>query len=533
MAEQSRKTEKINLLVTSDIHGYIYPTNYKDKDRHPLGLSRIANLAKQKRAGDGHVLLLDNGDAIQGSPSSYYHATYQKERPNPVIEAMNYMKYDAAAIGNHEFSFGMEYFQKAAAQSEFPWLSANIIKQQDQLPAFSTPYIIKEVNGIRIAVLGITTHFLSNWETPEHLEGIQIEKPVEAAKRWVEYIRNNESPDVLIVSYHGGIERDLQTGIATEPPTGENQAYQICREINEIDVLITGHQHRTVKAEIDGVTVIQPGSFGQVLGEIEITMEETENGWTIKKKQPSLTVVSEKHEPDRALMELVANQEQEVENWLDQSIGTAEDGLRIEDPFHARLKEHPFIELVNKVQMHASGADISCTALFDNKSPGLSGDIAIRDVVANYPYPNSLKVKRLSGYDIKEALEKAATYFHVTYSNEIEINPDYLDPKERPYIYDMWEGIHYEINISNPVGSRITQLEHRGRPILYDHQYEVVMNNYRAGGGGDYKIFTNKPVIRTISKTMVELLINYIREHTPVKAECNHNWRVVKKNPVV
>lgn len=519
-------TTSIHLFITSDLHGYIYPINYRSKDKTPLGLSRLATIVKKKRETISNMLLLDNGDAIQGSPFSYYHASFKKEKPNPVIQAMNYLKYDAATIGNHEFSYGLDHFRKAVKQSAFPWISANIVEKKSERPAFFIPYIMKTIDGVRIAILGLTTHFLPYWEDQEHLQGIEVKNAAETAKKWVETIQREESPDVLIVSYHGGIERDLDTGILTEPSSGENQAYQICREVADIDILITGHQHRTEYAEINGVTVIQPGSFGRMLGEIEIKLKKQNSRWSITEKLPTLTEVTETDYPDSGMLQLLQEEEQEVQQWLDEPIGTAEEGLQVTDPFQLRLNEHPFVELVNKVQMEAAGAEISCTAFFDEKAPGFNRDIKIRDVVANYTYPNTLKVKRLTGYDIKQALEKSATYFHLNEKGEVGVSYDYIEPKPRHYVYDMWEGIQYEINLSSPVGSRITKLEHQGKPVIYDQHYDVVMNNYRAGGGGEYSMFAYRPVIRSVGTSMVELLIRYIKKHSPLKAECNHNWKV-------
>lgn len=524
MSEMDKKT--VTLLITSDIHGYIYPTNYKKQNVSPLGLSRLATLVKEKRLKEKNVLLIDNGDAIQGSPFTYYHRNFQNEKPNPVIQAMNYMKYDAAAIGNHEFSYGLEYFLKAAKQSDFPWLSANIVEEDKEASSLSKPYTIKIIDGIRIAILGVTTHFVSFWENEEHLAGLQVKDAAESTKKWVERIRAEEAPDILIAAYHGGIERDLDTGIVTEPGTGENQAYQICREVDGIDVLITGHQHREVHANVNGVVVIQPGSFGQSLGEIEIKLGKKAGHWSIEEKIPNIRRIREEDEPDAGLLQLLEETEEQVQNWLDEPIGKGAAELKITEPFQVRFKEHPFIELVNKVQMQATGARISCTALFDENSPGLSGEITIRDVLANYTYPNTLRVKRLTGYDIKQALEKSATYFHVDENNKVDVSMDYIEPKERHYLYDMWEGINYRIELSKPVGSRITWLEHQGRPIIYDQHYDVVMNNYRAGGGGEYKMFTDRPVVYSVQTGMVELLIDYIREHSPLKAECNHNWQI-------
>ncbi|MEK3646718.1 bifunctional UDP-sugar hydrolase/5'-nucleotidase [Aeribacillus sp. FSL K6-1121] len=520
------KETAIHLLVTSDLHGYIYPTNYRDKEEQNFGLAKIATIIKEKRK-KGYVLLLDNGDLIQGSPLTYYHAKNRPDSENPMIQVMNDLQYDACVLGNHEFNYGRSYLQKAIDQSAFPWLSANILKQTTGEPAFGTPYLVKVLDGVKIAVLGITTHFIPNWEEPRNIEGLVFKDALQTAKLWVSDIRQKEKPDVMIVSYHGGFERDLQTGEPIEQLTGENQAYQMCQELEGVDILITGHQHRPLADKLNGITIIQPGHKGQFLGEVTMKVRQKANGNSPAiVSHSNLIKIDEKMEANQDVLALISDIEQETQKWLDQPIGTVIGDMTVSDPLKTRLQDNPFIEFINKVQMETAKVDISATALFNNDLPGFKQHVTMRDIVSNYIYPNTLTVIRISGQDIKDALEQSAKYFTVQ-NGTISVNPAFLYPKPQHYNYDMWEGIEYELKISNPVGQRVVKLNYHGSPLELDKEYDVVMNSYRAGGTGNFDMFKEKPIVKNIPIDMTELIANYILEHKTIIAACNHNWRVV------
>ena len=224
---------------------------------------------------------------------------------------------------------------------------------------------------------------------------------------------------------------------------------------------------------------------------------------------------------------MVKAYEDATQEWLDQPIGKILGDMEVHDPMKIRTGDHALIEFFNRVQMEATGVDISSTSLFDNLAPGLTEDVTMRDVVANYIYPNTLKVIRITGADIKEALEQTASYFAPYNGGEIEVNPKFLYPKPEHYNYDMWEGIEYEINISRPIGERITKLDYHGEPLDMAKEYDVVMNNYRAGGGGNYMMFKDKPVIVDLPMDVSELIANYILERKVIEATVDHNWKVV------
>ncbi|WP_442953016.1 bifunctional metallophosphatase/5'-nucleotidase [Paenibacillus sp. Soil750] len=524
------RTSHITILETSDLHGNMFPIHYANNHPNDVGLSKIATLISQERAKEAHVIVLDNGDLIQGTPLAYHHARLDNEPMNPMVLGLNYLEYDAAVLGNHEFNYGMDVLQKAVRESNFPWLCANIVNEETGEPFFGKPYLIKQfADGVRVGILGLTTPYIPNWEDPKHIVGLRFEDPIAAARTWIQFLKEQEQVDVVVVSYHGGFERDIATGEPTEPLTGENQGYQLCMEVEGIDVLLTGHQHRSIAGvQINGVTIVQPGTAGVTLGKVDIVLEQVEGKWRIASKQSELLSVANV-EPDVELLQQISSYEAKTQLWLDQPIGKLTGDMLVRDPMQIRTEDNALIEFINKVQMELSGAQISNTALFDNVSPGFPSDITMRDIVSNYIYPNTLKVIRISGQDIKDALEQSAEYFETAENGELQVSKSFMEPKPAHYNYDMWEGISYTLNVTRPVGDRVVQLDFEGEPIVLDASFDVVMNNYRAAGGGNYAMFQNKPVVKDIPTDVAELLAGYIMERGTIEASVNHNWKVVWK----
>ena len=519
---------KLTILETSDIHGNILPIQYATNQPIERGLAKIATVIKKEREKEQNLILIDNGDLLQGSPLSYFHARIDNQPRDPMVTILSHLKYDAAVPGNHEFNYGPEVLRKAIGESDFPWLSANVLDKETDKPAFGKPYLIKVLeNGLRIGIIGITTHYIPHWENPKHIEQFVFHDALEALRSWVSFVKEKENVDVLLVSYHGGFERDLDDGNPTEPLNGENQGYQICQELSEIDVLLTGHQHRRIAGKLIGKTlVVQPGAQGAFIGKVSLFLEKHGGKWKITKKNAELLSV-EAAIPDPQVLQIVQPYEARTQSWLDQPIGKVIGDMTIQNPMDVWLKDHPFIEFINKVQMTFGKADISSTALFDHQSAGFSSHVTMRDIVSNYIYPNTLRVLRLTGQDIKDALERSASFFKTYTGGEIEINPAFTTPKPQHYNYDMWEGIDYLINISRPIGERIVTLSYKGKPLEMDGEYEVVMNNYRAVGGGDYPMYVGKPVVRDILIDVSELIANYILEKGSIHATLNNNWKVI------
>lgn len=519
---------KIVILETSDVHGNILPINYANNESADCGVSKLSSIIKRERKNNKNIVLIDNGDILQGTPLTYYYAKIDSKKSNPIIDTLNYLKYDAGVIGNHEFNYGMEILNNAIKQSNFPWLSANILDKIKNEPFFGKPYIIKKFDsGVKIGILGLTTKYVPNWENPDIICDLNFSDVVESGKKWVNILKEKEKVDLVIVSYHGGFERNLDTGEVADTLTGENQAYELCMEVEGMDVLLTGHQHRYIDGKsINGVVVVQPGSGARAIGKVEISLKKEKFKWQVVEKVSKL-IYCDGENTDKKIEDIVEEVEKDTQVWLDTSIGKINGDMRIRDYSEIRIKDSALIEFINKVQMDSSGAEISNTALFDNNSKGFDNKVTMRDIVSNYIYPNTLKVIKVKGQDIKAALEKSASYFEDYDGKSIKMDQKFEVPKPQHYNYDMWEGIEYEINISRPLGNRITKLNYMGKPMELNEEYHVVMNNYRAGGGGDFYMFKDKPVIKDIPIDMSELIANYILARGTIQATVNENWKVI------
>ena len=518
---------KLTILATSDIHGYIRPTDFSTKlQNKPFGALKVATvLKKEKETARGPVLTIENGDYIQGSPLSYFIAKHRKKlNPDDLATVFNMMAYDVGVIGNHEFNYGKDYLVQAIEAANYPVLAANILNESGE-PAFGKAYEIIKKDGIKIAVLGLTTTYIPNWEHPSHIKGLTFKNGVETAKDWVPHLR--ALADVVVVSYHGGFEKDLETGEITEPLTGENEAHQLMMDVPGIDALITGHQHRLIATKINGIPVIQPGYRGEAVGKIVLTLKKNGQGAYFVSHSEASLIETGKAIPDAAITKRLAALFEETDDWLDQPLGRVEGDMSIQDAHRVRAVEHPYVEFIQKVQMEATGTDISGTALFVNEGKGFGEQITMRDVVTNYTYPNTLAVLKVTGADIRAALEHSATYFKAGEDGSVRINPDFIHPKPQYYNYDMYEGIDYTINAKKPSGERIVQLMYHGKDIQPDDELEITLNQYRAVGGGNYPMYTADKIIREVQIDMSELIADYLVKHPVIKATTNQNFKVI------
>lgn len=514
------KKARVTILQTSDLHGKIFPKNPYTNKEDGTGLLKAATFIQKERSKQKDLLVIDNGDLFQGTPLMYHHMTEASGELNPMILGLNYLEYDAFILGNHEFNYGQNLLRKAQKESQFPWLSANIVCEKTGKPFFGTPYIIKTFkNGLKIGILGLTTELVPLWENPAHIKGMKFLNIVETAKQWVRYLKEEKNVDCLVISYHGGIERNGQTK--------ENQGDQLCKEVKGIDVLLTGHQHRLMTESFaNDVLVIQPGKNGSHIGKVQLEYEKTLGTWSCVKKKGELVDLKGSLVDENLQKQLILYKK-ETDVWLDEPLGEVIGDMTVPTGIESRLKPQPYVDFINRVQSEVARVEISLTSIFKNNTPGFKGQVTMRDILANYIYPNSLKVLRVTGQDIKAALEQSASYFTPYGDGQVKVSDAFLYPKEEPYNYDIWKGIDYEINITRPIGKRITKLRYKGEAIHSANTYLVVMNNYRASGAGNYEMFGKQQIVKDIQISMIDLLADYFKKNRTVQATTELNWRVI------
>ncbi|MDT2806674.1 bifunctional metallophosphatase/5'-nucleotidase [Vagococcus lutrae] len=511
---------RLTILSTSDLHGYLYPTDFREQHQSlPFGAFKVKERMNQLAQEVGSALIkIDNGDFLQGSPLSYYVA---KEKSTPIMaDVMNDMGYDAGVLGNHEFNYGLSYLKENLARLDYPVLCANILDETGA-PLTGHAYHIIEREGVKIAILGLTTSYIPHWEQPSTIKGLEFLPVVETAQKYIPELK--KQADIVVVSYHGGFERDLETGEPTEMLTGENEGYELLHHVPGIDVLLTGHQHRELTFETDTCVGTQPGDKGRFMGCVTLEIEDT----TRQVLSRSAELLTPSEQVDETLSQTYLPLLEEVNKWLDQEIGEVDGTMWIEDPMAVRAKGHPYIEFINQVQMDATGTDISGTALFDNNGKGFGASITMRDIVTNYIYPNTLAVVRITGADLKAALERSAGYFAINHDGTLTVSPAFLEPKTQHFNYDMYAGISYTLDIRQPVGQRVTALTYAGKPVTDDQILEVAMNQYRAVGGGDYTMFGADKIVKEVTVDMTELIADFLKKHPKLTPITEHTFDVI------
>jgi 2',3'-cyclic-nucleotide 2'-phosphodiesterase/3'-nucleotidase len=538
------------ILSTTDMHGRVFPVDYYTNKYDNVGIAKVATLVKEARKNDPDLLLLDSGDTIQGTPLEYFHNKRNNTPPDPMMLAMNALHYDAMAVGNHEYNFGLKVLDKARREAKFPWLSANTYNQgvTGTVPTHYLPYIVKQVQGVSIGVLGLTTPGIPNWENKPNYEGLEFHETVSEAQKWVAILRDKEKVDVVVIAMHMGIEEDLRTGTPSPSQVpNENAALAIARKVTGVDVILMGHTHREVSqlSVRNGTTVdITAGANNQVidrrfyhqdvlltqanrwashLARVDLYLEKNDSGlWKVVMKSARTIPVTEKTEIDPEIAKLGEPYDQETQAWLGRAIGESSTELTANG---CRFHDSAIIDLIQRAQLEAGNADVSMTACFNPSARIPKGSVTVRDIAGLYEYENTLVTLELTGQQLKDALEHSARYFK-EYQPGKSIN-DLVDTRIPGYNFDVAEGVSYDIDISKPIGQRIQNLKFKGQPLSPTEKLKVVTNNYRVNGGGGYTMFKNALVVYRSSAEVRELIIDWVEKNKSIPTDTNNNWRIV------
>ncbi len=503
------------IIYTSDVHGQILATDYGKNKKSAMGLSRLKTYLQSLK---DNYLLLDNGDFLQGSVMLDYQRKFAEELPHPARTAYHHLGYDLINLGNHDFNYGFDYLKKVMAGLEEKVLCANIM-DEDGNPSFN-PYKIKTLeSGFKIGVIGLVTQYIPNWEKPDHIEGLDFLDAHETARRYVALLR--EKVDYLVVLYHGGFEKDLETGAPIGRDTDENQGYKIAR-IPGIDLLLCGHQHLpTVHHSQTGNIVLQTGANVSDFGEVRIDIENRHDGFNFKH---SGALRKNTAAEDENLLKALKPLEDRTQTYLDKPIGTTSLPMRITDPLTAREQKHPLFEWINRMQLKATGADISAASL-PNNAPGFEATIHLRDIAANFVFPNTLQVLKVTGRQLKAALERTAEYFKLE-NGQLSVDESFLNPKEEHYNYDIYDGIDYTIDLTREKGKRLKTLTFKGIPVEDTQTFTLALNNYRAQGGGDYLMFKEAPLLKSYDISLFDLAATTLEQEKTIDFTPENNFRL-------
>jgi len=524
---QARETVTVTILATTDLHGFLYPYDYFTRQPSARGLAAAAALVEKVRRETPHTLLVDCGDTIQGSPLESVHQAAVRagttDASDPMMLAMNALGYDAMVVGNHEFNYGLRNLEAARSVARFPWLSANT-RSEVGAPAFP-PYLVKVVAGVKVAVVGITTAAIPEWEKPENVRGLAFHAPEEGLRRALAALES-EDPDVVVAAVHGGIDRDPETGAARpgEKP-GENPAWTLAERFPRLAAIVYGHSHQREEGRrVNGVLLVQPRNWGMEVARVDLALEREAGGrWRVAGTSSRLLPVTAETKADVRGLELARPYHEAAERWLDQPVARSVVDL---SGARGRYEDSALVDAIHEVQLHYSGADVSLTALFQPRVRVAAGAVTAREVAALYVYDNELYAVEGNGRMLREALENAARFFRTCPDPACEKGP-LLDPAVRGYNYDMAQGVEYELDLTQPAGRRVRGLRFRGAPLRDDQPLRIALNNYRAAGSGRYAMFRGARILYRSGRDIRDLMVDYFREKGRLPAAPDGNWRIV------
>ena len=503
--------KNLKLYFTSDLHGYVYPTDYMDKSEKNIGILNIINQFQK----DGNTLIIDAGDTIQGSPFTNYLSNSEFD-VHPIATIFNEGGYDYITLGNHDFNYGYDYLKSYLTNLNAKCLCANVVDKTSTLPIL--PYDIKTLeNGLKVGLIGFTTDFINIWERSENLTNFNVNDTISSIKPYYEELKNKV--DVLIGIYHGGFEYDLDSHKKLSE-TKENIAYKICNEL-QFDLLLTGHQHMEIaNIDLHGTHIVQTPHNGSKF--IELNLEFDNN----KIQNISSKLIDVVLNPNKTMYYKFLSLEEQVQEWLDTPVGFLDTELQPTSHLDMALNGSYLANFINQIQLSESNADISCTS-FANVIKGFDKNVTVRDILSTYPYPNTLVVFEVNRKYLKLALERCASYFDYQ-DNNITISDTFLKPKVEHYNYDYFANIDYTFDITKEVGERVTSIIYKGKELDDNTTLTLVMNNYRASGAGGYEFYTECKIVKEILMEMPDIIIDYFKNNKNVSVDKSKYLTVVK-----
>ena len=516
----------LTILHTSDLHGHVHPTDSLADRDFGDGLARVAATVRSVRAEGRPVLLLDSGDTIQGTPEQAIAFEAGPAAPDPIVNAMNRVGYDAMAVGNHEFDFGRERLARSRGQARFPLLSANIVEEGGGEPAFP-PYRVASVDGVRVGILGLTTKLVPSWESPGRVAGLRFTDSVEAAARYVPVLRGKERCDLVVVLVHEGFERSLDTG-EDRGSGDENQAYAIATGVPGIDLLLTGHTHSVIDPrKLGGTWVSQPGRFGNTVTRFDVTLARQASGWKASEiRGASLPMKSV--EPDPEIVRLATPSHDAAMARLATTVAQLRVPLEARD---ARVRDTALLDWLHGVQLREGKAQISFASLLPGSLPTWEpGPLTIRQIWSFYPYENDLVTVRATGVQVHEALERAARC--LSGIETTSAGPAWRrNPSVWGYNCDTLDGAEYALDPTRPEGQRVLFLRRDGKPVGDTETFLVALNSYRAAGGGGYRVWKDCPRVGEADASLRDLLIRDAKRRGELSPETDGNWFLAPSLP--
>lgn len=511
----------LTILGTTDLHGNIYNWSYENgKEANNIGMAKVASLVDEVRAENPNTLLIDNGDAIQGTilTDDIYNKDLSKN--HPVIDAMNFMGYDSMTLGNHEFNYGREMIEKINKEADFPILTTNT-KYKDSNSNLLEPSTVVEVGGIKVGIIGLVTPHVPRWDGPT-VKDLKFENMADAATEAIKDLKKNANPDIIIATAHANFDEDH----------GGDSAKEIVEKNPEIAAMLIGHEHVTVVKDINGTPVGAARDKGAEVVRFDLSLAKNNDEWEVKNSKVKV-IETKGYEPSEKLKKHTEKYHKAALSFLEEVLGQASADFVPEPEIkgipEAQIRDTALIDFINKVQLDATKADVAAAGLFDLDSNLAKGDLTYADIFKIYKYSNTLMGIEVTGKQLKEFMEFSAGYYNQYVDGDVTIS---FNPKIRGYSYAMFEGVDYKVDVSKAVGERIQDLSFNGKPIADDQTLKLAINNHTYGTlvgegiipGDQEAYFESDP------KSLRSFIADAIKEAGTINPTTNNNWEIVGVN---
>ncbi|UCZ54082.1 bifunctional 2',3'-cyclic-nucleotide 2'-phosphodiesterase/3'-nucleotidase [Bacillus shivajii] len=553
----------LTVMATTEIHAHLMPYDYyRDMPDESIGLVKTYSLVKDIRENYGNTMLFDTGDIFQGAILGEFVATIEpleENETNPIIAAMNLMDYDAVNIGNHEFDFGLDFMHRSFQDAEFPIINANVYAVDEDGNAtenYFDPYVIleQEVDDktVNVGVLGLTPPGIMTWHA-DKLPGEVTTKPViDTIEKFLPQMKE-DGADLIFINIHGG--KRLEDGADAEiNDEGEHSLYFFAEQFqDEIDAILFGHEQSVFPGDskydgvdgidnenglIHGIPSVMAGFAGDHLGVVDLKLSHSNGNWEVIEGSARNIPVEEDTEAAPELVEVVQDRHDQTIEYVRSSIGVTEVPI---NHFFSRVMDTTATDLINRAQIWkaeellehteynelpiiASAAPFRAGRTTPNEYTDISeGAVSVNDIADLYMYPNIFYVVKLDGEQIIDVLEHSALNFN-------QIDPESSEEQElvsgiEPFNFDVIKGIEYEIDVTQPEGSRIVNATFEGEPLSSDMEFALVTNNYRANGGGDFPHLDGSNTILRTDDTNREALIEYVTQIGTI-TDSEPNWAI-------
>lgn len=526
------------LLETSDVHGCYFPYDFIKGKPMKGSLARVSSFVKEARKKQGdHVILMDNGDILQGQPVAYYYNFIDTVSMHVNAAMLNYMDYTLATLGNHDVETGHEVYDRWISQCQFPVLGANIVDVRTSAP-YLKPYELIERDGVKVAVLGMITPSIPSWLPEQLWKYLSFEDMETCARKWVKIIREKESPDILVGLFHAGPEGNKLDN------TIENGSAEVARNIPGFDVVFMGHDHarfceKIVNVAGDSVLLINPANMARTVADVTVKVVKND-GKLVRKSVSGKLTDMDNYPVDEAFMKEFKSQYQSTRDFVSRKIGRIDRTITTKDAYFG---PSAFIDLIHQLQLDITGADVSFCAPLSFAAEIKEGDIYMNDMFNLYKYENMLYVMSLSGQEIKDFLEMS----YAIWTNQMKSPDDHLlllNEKDNGFGYfrnpsfnfDSAAGILYTVDVTKPQGEKITiRSMADGSPFDLKKRYKVAVNSYRGNGGGDLltkgagipKAELSKRILSSTEKDLRYYLMKRIEEVKTLHPEPLNQWKFI------